>query len=233
MKLKNKILVIAVLSGALAYTSVSALTTLDNSVSRAIPYLQKLWVTQQGDQTSNSIVQLSGNRGIQFPVGNSPIQPSQILQAPEGQFVSTAALTGGSFYTGSVTTHHILDGSLLLIDFRANLNVVAAASGSCSLGYAAISITGGNIVAGNCVPVSTFAWNTLRGTNPCPVGYGIQGYTNTGLVLCNASSMGTLQATYFSDYWRVSSTNANDIYYGTGGASCITLAVYTHASSAG
>ena len=43
--------------------------------------------------------------------------------------------------------------------------------------------------------------------------------------------MGVLQATYFSDYWRVSSTNADDIYYGTGGASCINLAVYTFSSS--
>lgn len=165
----SKLSVIAVLAVAGAFTTVSALTTLDNSVSRVVPYLKKLMVTQQGDQTSASIVELSGNTQIKFPVGNSPIQPSQILQAPTGQFSSTPNLTGGSFYSGSVTTHHILDGSLLLIDFRANLNVLAAASGSCSLGYAAITITGGVIGTNNCVPISTFAWNTLWGTTPCPV----------------------------------------------------------------
>lgn len=61
----------------------------------------------------------------------------------------------------------------------------------------------------------------------------MQGFTNTGLIICNAIGMGVLQATYFSDYWRVSSTNANDIYYGTGGASCVSLAVYSAGSAVG
>lgn len=89
-------------AAALVTGTVSALT-LDTDVIREIPYLERLLITVDGDTTSSSRVELSGeaNHLIKLP---TILGTTDVLQAPLGNFIHTTRLSGDSFALGTLTT---------------------------------------------------------------------------------------------------------------------------------
>lgn len=89
-------------AAALVTSTVNALT-LDTSIFREIPYLQRLLITTDGDATSSSYVEISGSSSNLIKLSNF-LGTNDVLQAPVGVFTHTARVSGDSFALGTLTT---------------------------------------------------------------------------------------------------------------------------------
>lgn len=80
------------LLGSLVVATTASALTLDSSITRAIPMLQKLLITQDGDLSSTAIVELSGTDGKAIKIYPS-LGSERVLLAPAGNVVRSDKIT--------------------------------------------------------------------------------------------------------------------------------------------
>lgn len=122
------------LSAAALFTSVVHALTLDTTITRDIPYFQRLLITLSGDATSTSMVELSGGAGELIKVSNV-LGTNDLLKAPIGNVIRVNQLYGDSFATGTLTTNLF---NFDILSYHIGFGTDGFSDGSCASGEAII-----------------------------------------------------------------------------------------------
>lgn len=97
----------------IAAGSVNALT-LSGSINRTVPFFQKLFITSQGDQSSDSSVELSGSNGQLIKIATGT---ASVVQAPLGLFIKIGQVRSSALAPDSIGTSKFMTGTLTINKF--------------------------------------------------------------------------------------------------------------------
>ncbi len=182
--------------------------TLDNTITRAWSYLQWFFITQNGDSTSSSLIELTATNWVRIvPQSQNPSET--VLLAPDGSIIQNSQITGLVIQTGAVNGTSISLNSLYPSSFSIPMlwAVTGEVSGTCPTGEAMI---GSNNSLPTCVPIveAANAWA------PCPLGFVFGWFTSLTTPYCISATTWFSLSSSGLEYWEVA-PSTSDIFFWT------------------